>query len=301
MPVVDADVVEHEHEVFRREIAAGRRSERRSAEPAERSVEAADAVLDREPRVHERRASRVVQVQPDVAADHTEHGRDPPRRRHPGGVGQRHPIDAGTAGVLDDRVDVVRRDLLTVERRAEAARDDLVEHRARRRRPDRLDLRLRLVDRHVHVLLAVRGRRRDRDREVVDSGRGRQLGALDVRHQRPQRDVVAREREPWPPTTSPAPAIAGTAFGETNAATSTSREPGSEQPLDQLDPACRLDGPLSLQPVPGRDVADLDRCHRRVETLIPGARRGGGRRSGGPCAGRGRCGGSVRRAGPPAG
>ena len=83
------------------------------------------------------------------------------------------------------------------------------------------------LDRHVDVLLAVRRRRRHGDREVVDAGRGRQLGALDVGHERPQRDVVGdgRRRSPRrhrPRRPSPAPPSA-----TTNEATSMSSSPAA--------------------------------------------------------------------------
>ena len=103
------------------------------------------------------------------------------------------------------------------------------------------------VDRHVHVLLAVRRRRRHGDRQVVDAGGGRQLGALDVGDERPQRDVVVSAARSVAATTSAAPAIAGTAFGLTNEATSMSLRPArsvarSAPPAARVAPAVRPAG-----------------------------------------------------------
>ncbi len=54
-----------------------------------------------------------------------------------------------------------------------------------------------------------------------------------------------------PATTSAAPAIAGTAFGDTKAATSIVAEPGADQAGDQLHPPLGRDRLLALEPVAG--------------------------------------------------
>ena len=130
----------------------------------------------------------VVEVQPDVGADGVEHGADAAGRRHAGGVGERDLVDAGGAGVVDERRDVVGRDVLAGERRAEGERDHLESSTA-------AGAAARIASTWASAsstdmctffaLYAARGRHGDR--EVVDAGRGGQLGALDVGHERPRR------------------------------------------------------------------------------------------------------------------
>ena len=112
------------------------------------------------------------------------------------------------------------------------------------------DLRLRLVDRHVDVLLAVRGRRRDRDREVVDSCRSASSAPLAFGTS--AHNVTSSPRERGRGRDD----VAGTGHrrhrlrrherGDLDVA-----ESGSKEPLDQLDAACGLDGSFPLQPIRG--------------------------------------------------
>ncbi len=85
-----------------------------------------------------------------------------------------------------------------------------------------------------------------------------QFGAAVVGHQggEGQRLADNAPQRSRPATTSAAPAMAGTARGDTKAATSTRRAPAPHQRLDQAHPVGDGNGRLGLQPVAGPDLAD---------------------------------------------
>ncbi len=92
-------VVEHVDEVFSGQVAAGTFGERRPAQPANGSIEAAYPGADRLPGIGQSGPPGVVQVQPHLGTNLIKHPSDPTRRTHTGGIGQGEPGDTDRASL----------------------------------------------------------------------------------------------------------------------------------------------------------------------------------------------------------
>ena len=288
-----AEVVEQGDQLLGGQVPGGARRERRAAQPADRRVEAGDAELQGGVGGHERRAPGLVQVQPDVGADRVDDLGDAAGRGHAGGVGAGDGRAAAVAQPLPParpprRVAISpsygepKLQLSTASTGTSPATAQIA--------GDRLG---RLVDRHADVALAVGLRQRRGDGELVDLALEGQLGATDVGDERRVPHALATEAPAA--STSAAPAMAGTAFGDTNATASMRVTPAADQRLDEPHPVLDRDRGLRLQAVPRPDVTDDDgvgqrrQVHRtsvpprrpptanQARRVRPGGRRGGGR------------------------
>ncbi len=253
---VDALILEHEHEVFGREVASGTRSERRASQPTDRGVEPRDARVEARECVREGGPSGVVQVQSDVGSDRGQHSFHAARGCRAGGVGQGHAADTCAASPLDDAGDRAQRDVL--ERRPERARDHRVELDPFRRRDDVPECRDRLFCRAPHVLQAVAVRRGDRERQGLDAAGSGELDPASVRHECPPPHVCLCA-ELTEDLLCPGHRRHGLRRHER--ARLDVVETGLRECAGQVGTRGRWDRVLALEPVARRDVADLDRRH----------------------------------------
>ena len=211
--------------------------------------------------VDERGAARVVQVQPEIGSlrrvDGVDDLRDATRRGSAGGVGERESCAEGAP--CPTRPTISHTGVVPVT----SSNGDPKAHETTTSTVgcstgdvgDLGERGGRLVGRSPDVLAAVGVGRRDRDREVLDAGGERQLGAAGVRNQRPPRGVgtlgergehlvAARHR--------------GHSLRRHERGGLDVGDAGVGECHSQLDASCGGDGRFALEPVAWAHVADVD-------------------------------------------
>jgi len=188
---LDAHALEHEHQVFRVDVAAGTRRMRAAADAGQAGVETRDAYFQRGIRIREPHAARVVEMaapQP-VARDAQRALEQAAHHRRIGiadGVGQAHAVGAGVEQRLHQPQHLVGIDMAlqrAAEGRAHAAVDQRLRARRVARRADAADFSDHFVRRLAQVGEAVRMAGRQRHDHQVGLARDGAFGALEVGHQ----------------------------------------------------------------------------------------------------------------------